>query len=295
MKESLSLSSVIESVREERFAFDKQISIVGSSENEKEALKLLRVRFLGRKSVLSSLIRSIGQLAEGSDRLQAGKILNEQKTQIEELISEAELRIEHRELTERISAERVDMTLPGRTKWVGSAHPLLETLFRALEILSSMGFSVRFGEEIGPEEVMFDLLNFPKSHPARLEQDTYYLPGGSTLRSQTSNAQVLLMRSQPPPIRFVVPGKCFRNEEVSSRSLSVFHQIEGLYVDRDVRLGDLLSTLEVFYASFLGKSNKLRFRSSYFPFVEPGIEVDISKSWEVIFGLIFISFTFTPC
>ncbi|WP_108623719.1 phenylalanine--tRNA ligase subunit alpha [Candidatus Similichlamydia epinepheli] len=275
MEDSFSLLIVLDAVRAERSAFDEQISLVTSSEDEKEALRIIRIRFLGRKSPLATLIRGIGQL-ESSDRLQAGKALNEHKSLVEEQIAAAEVRFEDKKLKERVSAERVDVTLPGRTKWVGSVHPLLETVFRALEILSSMGFSVRFGEEIGTEETMFDFLNFPKNHPARLEQDTYYLPGGSILRSQTSSAQVSLMRNQHPPIRFVVPGKCFRNEEISSRSLNIFHQIEGLYVDRDVRLGDLLSTLEVFYASFLGQSTKLRFRSSYFPFVEPGIEVDIS-------------------
>ncbi|RDB31676.1 phenylalanine--tRNA ligase subunit alpha [Candidatus Similichlamydia laticola] len=276
MEVPLSLDSFLEAVLKERSDFDSQFSHLEFSctKEDREVLSGLRVRFLGRKGPLALLTRAIGQL-EASARLTAGQAVNEQKAWIEEKITQAEIVLQEKEQKEKVLAERVDVTLPGRRKGGGTEHPLVASMMRALDILASMGFVIRFGEEIGTEEMMFDVLNFPKDHPARLEQDTYYLEGGALLRSQTSSAQVSLMRAHRPPLRFVVPGKCFRNEEISSRSLTVFHQIEGLYVDREVRLGDLLATLEFFFSSFVGRPTKLRFRSSYFPFVEPGLEVDL--------------------
>ena len=158
---------------------------------------------------------------------------------------------------------------------LGRGHPVIETMHRAVDILIGMGFSVRLGPDVDTDYYNFEGLNFAKDHPARDMQDTFYVSTDLLLRTHTSNVQVHTMETHTPPIRIVAPGRCFRNETISARSHVFFHQIEGIYIDRHVTFSDLLATMDEFWSKLFGEKVQTRFRPSYFPFTEPGLEVDV--------------------
>lgn len=214
--------------------------------------------------------------ASSQERPLLGQQINDLKQEITQKLEARYEQLASAELNIRLEQEWIDVSLPGTARATGREHVIVKTLHEAIEILRNMGFSVQYGPDIETEYYNFEALNFPKDHPARDMQDTFYLQPNILLRTHTSNTQVRVMESTTPPLRIIAPGKCFRSEDVSRRSHVSFHQIEGLYVDKHVTFADLFSTLEEFFVKLFQSDVKMRFRPSYFPFVEPGVEVDVS-------------------
>lgn len=246
---------------------------LGLSSNVKE-IEALKIKYLGKKGRVQGLMPLLKD-ATADERPIFGKMINDLKGALEETLNSALLRFEREELNKRLASEAIDITLPGRQRFHGQGHVILNLLNEAIEILSGMGFAVQYGPEIESDYYNYEALNFPPDHPARDMHDTFYITGDLLLRTHTSNTQVRVMEACKPPIRVICPGKCYRNENISARSHVLFHQVEGLYIDRDVTFADLLATLEEFFVKLLHREIKMRYRPSYFPFVEPGVEVDI--------------------
>jgi phenylalanyl-tRNA synthetase alpha chain len=231
----------------------------------------LRHRYLGRKGALNDLFRKMAQLS-AEDKKEAGAMINNLKN---ELSREVEARAAA--LSEQKSEkEQTDFSLPGYPFPMGTLHPITTAVNEILEIFYRLGFDVATGYEVETDWYNFGSLNFPENHPARDMQDTFYTESGHLLRTHTSPVQTRYMTSHEPPVRIVAPGRVYRNEAVSARSYCVFHQIEGLYVDKNVTFRDLKGTLDLFARMYFGKSAKMRFRTSFFPFTEPSAEVDVS-------------------
>lgn len=235
----------------------------------------LKVRYLGKKGPIQALLINLKN-ASSSDRPLLGKMLNDLKAELEGHCEHTLRRLADEELRLRLQKEALDPTLPGRRPSIGRAHPVMHLLSEALDILSDMGFSIRLGPNLDTDYYNFEALNFPPGHPARAMQDTFYFSSDLLLRTHTSNVQAHILEEFAPPLRIVAPGRCFRNETISSRSHVFFHQIEGFVVDEGISFADLLTTMEQFWARLLGPHTKTRFRPSYFPFVEPGLEVDVA-------------------
>lgn len=244
---------------------------ISRAKNDSE-LEEARIHFLGRKGKITLLLRSLGSLSV-QDRPAIGRLANQVKAKVEKAL------VERRQaLGSQVqeAAPSLDITLPGRRRWIGRLHPLTQVTQEIVEIFTALGFQVARGPEVETEYYNFEALNFPKDHPARDMQDTYYLADDVVLRTHTSPVQIRVMESQRPPIRVVMPGRVYRNEEINPRSFTVFYQIEGLYVDRHVTFGDLKGVLAAFVERFFGPKTPLRFRPSFFPFTEPSAEVDIA-------------------
>lgn len=254
-----------------RSSFHDELSKAHSAKD----IELLRVKFLGKKGDVQSLMQSLKEVGS-EERPLLGKKINDLKEEITFNLEKKLNEFEGHELQNRLKSEKIDITLPGKRRGIGRRHVVLKVLDEALEVLSSMGFTVQLGPDIESDYYNFEALNFPKDHPARDMHDTFYITHDLLLRTHTSNTEVRVMEGFKPPLRVVSPGKCFRNEDISARSHVVFHQIEVLYVDKNATFADLLSTLEEFYTKLFQKEVKMRFRPSYFPFVEPGLEVDIN-------------------
>lgn len=264
----MDLEKRISEIREE-FAAD-----LGAISLAKE-IEALKVKYLGKKGGVSALMLLLKE-APVETRPQLGKRVNDLKNAIASAIEIEFAKLEKAELDVRLESETLDVTLPGRRQFSGGRHVVLQMLDEAVAILIGMGFSVQLGPDIDTDYYNFEALNFAKDHPARDMHDTFYITSDVLLRTQTSNTQVRVMEKQAPPLRVVAPGKCYRNEDVSARSHVVFHQIEGLYVEKNVSFADLFATLEEFYTKLFRREIEIRFRPSYFPFVEPGMEVDIN-------------------
>jgi phenylalanyl-tRNA synthetase alpha chain len=244
-------------------------AVQGSSD-----LEQLKVKYLGRKGPVQELMLHLRE-SSPEDRPRLGKSINDLKEEIEHLCLQALESFQKSEEARQIGEERIDVSLPGRRPFMGRKHPLMQVRDEIVEIFRGMGFSVQVGPEIDSDYYNFEGLNYPKDHPARDMQDTFYISPELLLRSQTSNVQVRTMEHNKPPIRIIAPGTVYRNETVSARSHVFFHQIEGLYVDRGVTFTDLFATMREFLNKLFGHDVETRFRPSFFPFVEPGLEVDI--------------------
>lgn len=238
------------------------------------ALEEARIRYLGKKGQLSEILKGLGQLSP-EERPKVGAHANQWKKQIEEKLDTAMARIEAIELDARLSQERIDTTLPPRLPHIGALHLVTQTTRRILEVLGRLGFDVASGPEIDTEFYNFEAVNIPADHPARDMQDTFFMNPGVVLRTHTSSVQMRAMQSQKPPIRILAPGAVFRADHDATHS-PMFHQVEGLWVDRDVKMSDLKGTLAFFAREIFGRETKIRLRPSFFPFVEPGAEVDVS-------------------
>ena len=238
-------------------------------------IEALRVKYLGKKSSINDLMQLLRECTP-EERPLFGQKINSLKEFLTLELKNRHSHIEGLVLEEKLAHENIDITLPGRRQHCGGEHVVMKVLDESIEILRSMGFSVQLGPDIEKDYYNFEALNFPPDHPARDMQDTFYISSDILLRTHTSNTQVRVMESSKLPIRMIAPGRCFRNEDVTPRSHVVFHQIEGVYVDEQVTFGDLLSTLGQFYSTFFGQELTMRYRPSFFPFVEPGVEVDIS-------------------
>ncbi len=234
---------------------------------------------LGRKSVFSAVQRSLGSL-EPDERKEVGRVANEVRESLRAALAERRTALETEAEGRLLEADRVDLTLPGRRSRPGSLHPLTLVEREITDIFTRMGYRVVEGPEVEDEWHNFDALNFPPDHPARALMDTTFVdvPGHPELllRTHTSPMQIRVMESQPPPVYVVVPGRVFRNEEVTAKNMPVFHQVEGLVVDEGITFADLKGTLEVFYKALLGDEQRIRLTPSFFPFVEPGAQVDAS-------------------
>ncbi len=234
-------------------------------------LERIRQDYLGRKGVINDLFKKIREV-EAERRGEFGELINQLKLDVHDRIEKV---IEtHR--AEKIAKSSVDVTLPGVIYQRGSLHPIEQTMRDMKKLFHRLGFSVAEGPEIETQWRNFDALNFPPEHPARDMQDTFFVQNGSVLRTHTSPVQIRLMLEEQPPIRSIMPGRVYRNEAIDAGHYCLFHQIEGLYVDENVTLGELKATLELFCREYFGEDVKLRFRPSFFPFTEPSNEVDVS-------------------
>jgi phenylalanyl-tRNA synthetase alpha chain len=232
--------------------------------------------YLGRKGALTNALQGIGQLS-AEERPLVGKVANQVKVALTAALESRQQEIANAEMEAALSAEGVDVTLPGRPQNVGKIHPSNAALRQINDIFMQMGFQVYDAPEVETDEYNFELLNMPDGHPARDMWDTFYTTTpGVLLRTHTSPGQIHAMREYcPQPIRVILPGKCFRYEDVTARSEMMFHQVEGLVVGKNITFSDLKGTVVAFANQMFGEGRKLRFRKSYFPFTEPSVEVDV--------------------
>ena len=237
-------------------------------------LEQARVRFLGRQGVLTQLLRSLGTLAP-EERPLVGAAANEAKRMLETLLEERLAQALDSERRAQRTRERLDLTLPGRRPPRGVLHPLTRVHDEIVAIFAGLGFSVVDGPEVETDYYNFEALNIPRDHPARDMQDTLYLSESTLLRTHTSPVQIRAMLAQKPPIRIIVPGRVFRRDVADASHSPMFHQVEGLAVDRDVTMADLKGTLGLFAREMFGPDSRVRFRPSFFPFTEPSAEVDV--------------------
>jgi phenylalanyl-tRNA synthetase alpha chain len=242
-----------------------------------EQIEAVRVRVLGRSGELTEIMRGMRNVPN-AERPAMGQLINQIKREVEERIEQLKTALKHAELERSLSEARLDVTLPGMRIPRGRIHPITQMLERMLDIFVSMGFEIEMTQDIEDDFHNFQALNFPPDHPAREMQDTFTVEGGLLLRSHTSNGQVRVMEKRKPPLAVVCPGRCYRRDEVSVRSLPMFTQIEGFMVDETgkVTLAHLKGVLSDFIRALFGSDVGVRFRSSYFPFTEPSVEVDMS-------------------
>ncbi|NLN17629.1 MAG: phenylalanine--tRNA ligase subunit alpha [Firmicutes bacterium] len=237
-------------------------------------LEAIRVKYLGKKGELTLLLRGMGKVPP-EERPRLGKLVNEARDELERALGEAGRKLAALEEEQRLERERVDITLPGRRPPMGHKHPLTLVLEEIKHVFRGMGFDVVQGPEVETDYYNFEALNVPKFHPARDMQDTFYITDDILLRTQTSPVQARVMEQRKPPIRIIAPGKVYRRDADVTHS-PMFHQVEGLAVDKHITFGDLKGVLKVFAEELFGKDTGMRFRPSYFPFTEPSAEVDIS-------------------
>lgn len=245
-------------------------------ENER-AIEEIRVKYLGKKGELTAILKQMGSLS-AEERPVMGQLVNEAKQKLEELISQKSNELKAKATELKLKAETVDITMPAKVKKQGKLHPLNTVLNDMIDIFQSMGFDVLDGPEVETDHYNFECLNVPADHPARDMQDTFYLGENLLLRTQTSAAQIRTMETRKPPIRVICPGRVFRADEVDATHSPVFHQIEGLVVDKGITMCDLKGVLEQFAREIYGPDTKVKFRPSFFPFTEPSVEVDVTCS-----------------
>jgi phenylalanyl-tRNA synthetase alpha chain len=246
-------------------------SEITDAKNVKQ-LEEIRIKFLSRSGKVAQLFEELKNLSK-EEKPSAGKLLNELRNSVTAKFDEVKNKFDS--LTES-SSEKIDLSLPGNYRSIGSKHILTQTLDEIKEIFKSMGFSLFEGPELESDYNNFEALNFPADHPARDMQDTFFVSSDFLLRTHTSPVQIRVMENYQPPVRAIMPGRVYRNEAVSSRSYCMFHQVEGLYIDTGVTFAELKGTLVSFAHQFYGENLKYRFRPSFFPFTEPSAEMDIT-------------------
>lgn len=241
-----------------------------------ESLNNFRVKYLGKKGSLTAILRGLGALS-AEERPQIGQIVNEIRAELEEMISTRAAEFKAAELNSRLASERVDITLPGRSHQLGHKHPLTLTLHRIKAIFMQMGFTIADGPEVESDYYNFEALNLPQDHPARDMQDSFYITEDVLLRTHTSPVQIRTLQSVDAnqPVRIIAPGKVYRRDYDATHS-PMFHQVEGLVVDKGIRFSDLKGTLQLFAREIFGSDVNIRLRPSFFPFTEPSAEVDVS-------------------
>ncbi len=239
-----------------------------------QALQELRVKYLGKKGLLTQQLKGLGKLAP-EERREAGQSINRDKKQMMALIDDKKTRLEQKAINQKLAAERVDVSLPAYKLSTGGLHLITKTINKLEDVFKSMGYDVVMGPELEDEFHNFDALNTPKWHPARDLQDTFWTTDGRVLRTHTSPMQVRYMETHKPPFKVVVPGKVFRNEAVDATHEAQFHQLEALVVGERITMADLKGAITEMATALLGKDTKTRLQPSYFPFVEPGAEFAI--------------------
>lgn len=269
------MSDVKKRIEAIRIHVDKDISSI----NELNDIESIRVKYMGKKGMLTEVLKTMGSLS-AEERPLIGKMANELRDYIENKLNETKARLVEEEKEKNFASEKLDVTMPGKVKKIGRRHPLTSTLDAIKDIFLGMGFSIVDSPEDGPEIELdyynFEALNIPKNHPARDIQDTFYINEDIVLRTHTSPMQVRTMQKQKPPIRVIVPGRVYRADEVDATHSPIFHQIEGLVIDKDVTMGDLKGVLGVFARKLFGPNTRTKFRPSYFPFTEPSAEMDVT-------------------
>lgn len=243
-----------------------------SSFNSSE-IENIRVKYLGKKGELTTILRGMGALSS-EERPIVGKIANEVRSSIENALDAITKEIKNKEKNEKLNSEIIDISMPGKKNVVGKRHPLDLTLESMKEIFISMGFTIEEGPEVELDHYNFEALNIPKDHPARSEQDTFYINDNIVLRTQTSPVQIRVMEKQQPPIKMISPGRVFRSDAVDATHSPVFYQMEGLVVDKNITFADLKGTLELFAKKMFGDKVQTKFRPHHFPFTEPSAEMD---------------------
>jgi len=245
--------------------------------SDRKGVEEFRIRLLGKKGELTGLLRGMGSLP-AEERPVVGQMVNELRALLEEELRQKETAIADAAKNAKLAEETLDVTLPGKQRTVGGLHPLNAVLEDLIDIFRSMGFDVVDGPEVETDYYNFEALNVPADHPARDMQDTFYLAENLLLRTQTSAAQIRTMENRKPPIRIICPGRVFRADEVDATHSPMFHQVEGLVVDKGITMCDLKGVLEQFAREIYGPETKVKFRPSFFPFTEPSVEVDVSCS-----------------
>ena len=245
----------------------------------------LRSKYLGRKGKVSALFSLMGK-ASHEERPTLGRKLNKLKSELTAIFDKKEASASAS--NQSLEDDAVDLTLPGVASRIGSIHILEQTLQEIKEIFKSIGFHVAYGPEVDDDYHNFSALNIPEHHPARDMQDTFFIDANTVLRTHTSNVQIHLMENEDPPIRYIVPGRVYRNEAIGYKSYCLFHQVEGIYINERVSFGELKACLEYFVKQMFGPKKRMRFRPSYFPFTEPSAEVDMwdneRQKWMEILG-----------
>ncbi|CEK11744.1 phenylalanine--tRNA ligase subunit alpha [Legionella hackeliae] len=236
-------------------------------------LEAIRVDYLGKKGQLTEILKSLANLS-AEEKPKVGQLVNQAKREISNLIEEKMLQLKEEQLQKKLDAERIDVTLPGRQAKSGSLHPVTQVKQRITDYFSRLGFDIVTGPEIETEFYNFEALNIPGHHPARAMHDTFYFGDGRLLRTHTSPVQIRVMENRNPPLRLIAPGRVYRCDSDVTHT-PMFHQVEGLLIDKESTLSDLKGLLQDFFAYFFGRELALRFRPSYFPFTEPSAEVDI--------------------
>jgi phenylalanyl-tRNA synthetase alpha chain len=237
------------------------------------ALETIRVEYLGKKGRLTDLLKGLAHLSI-EERPKVGQLVNQAKESINKLIEIKSLALKEKQLQERLAAEQIDVTLPGRNRSSGSLHPVTQVKHRINDYFSRLGFDIVDGPEVETEFYNFEALNIPGHHPARAMHDTFYFGDGRLLRTHTSPVQIRAMEQRNPPYRLIAPGRVYRCDSDVTHT-PMFHQVEGLLIDKQATLAGLKGLLEDFFAYFFGRQLAVRFRPSYFPFTEPSAEVDI--------------------
>ncbi|MDE1884956.1 MAG: phenylalanine--tRNA ligase subunit alpha [Xanthomonadaceae bacterium] len=254
-----------------------------------ESLEALRVALLGKSGLITEQLKTLGKLPPDERKAQ-GALVNRAKELLQDAIAQRKSVLENAVFDARLTAERIDITLPGRDADLGGIHPVTRTLERIIDIFSRLGYAQADGPEIEDDYHNFEALNFPAHHPARAMHDTFYFPDGKLLRTHTSPVQIRAMRNARPPLRIIAPGKVYRSDSDQTHS-PMFHQVEGLLIDETSSFADLKGTLAEFVRAFFERDFEMRFRPSYFPFTEPSAEVDIrwdrddgSEHWLEVLG-----------
>ncbi|MBN2852366.1 MAG: phenylalanine--tRNA ligase subunit alpha [Clostridia bacterium] len=253
----------------------KQVEESVKSVTEAKDIEQLRVKYLGKKGELTLVLRGMGALTP-EERPLIGKMANDVREKIEFLINDAFEKISENENIEKLKKEKIDVTMPGTKYTLGKKHPLTLVIEEIENVFLGLGYKIAEGPEVELDYYNFEALNIQEGHPARDEQDTFYISKEVVLRTQTSPVQIRVMEKSEPPIKIICPGRVYRSDAVDATHSPVFHQIEGLVVDKGITMADLRGTLEIFAKSMFGQDTKIRFRPHHFPFTEPSAEVDVS-------------------
>ena len=240
-----------------------------------QELQDIKIKYLGKKGELTSILKGLGGLSQ-DERPKIGSMVNQVRDELEQTISKAENKIKEKMLEQRLEKEKIDVTMPSKNIEVGSVHPITQIIEEVKEVFLGMGYQIVDGPEIEKTYYVFDQLNTPLDHPARDLQDTFYVTEDVILRTQTSSVQIRTMENQKPPIKMICPGAVYRSDTPDATHSPIFHQIEGIVVDKNITMTDLKGTLEMFATKCLGPNTKIRFRPHHFPYTEPSAEADVS-------------------
>ena len=240
-----------------------------------QQLAELKVKHVGKKGALTQVLRGMGSLSQ-EERPVIGSLVNEVRDEIEKLVEEKKKEFKQKELQKKLETEDIDVTEPSKKVKLGSLHPITQVIKEVESVFLGMGYEIADGPEIETTYYCFDQLNTPSDHPARDLQDTFYITDDVILRTQTSSVQIRKMENQKPPIKMICPGAVYRSDAVDATHSPVFHQIEGLVVDKNISMADLKGTLEMFAKKCLGEKTRIRFRPHHFPYTEPSAEADVS-------------------
>ncbi|MCQ2793060.1 MAG: phenylalanine--tRNA ligase subunit alpha [Bacilli bacterium] len=254
---------------------DKILEKINEAADEK-TLKSVQEQDLSKKSSLSGMMSLISSLS-GEDKITFGQAMNSTKKEIQEKFADKEKEIHEKAIKERLEKEKIDISLPGTTYKMGGINPFYQIVDEMIDVFTSMGYQVKEGPDVETDFFNFERMNIPANHPAREMQDSFYITNSTLLRTHTSPAQAHAMdEANGRPLKIICPGKCFRRDDDDATHSHQFGQIEGLVIDKNINLGNLKATLELFLRRMFGEKREVRFRSSYFPFTEPSVEVDIS-------------------